>query len=418
MKVYKFGGASIKNANGIKNVVKILKKFGTDDVLIIVSATGKTTNSLEKVVKDYIEKSDNLKKSLAKVLMDHIEITRALFGDNSKSFSKIIIDLIKKLENFLITNKSENYNFIYDQVVSFGELISSNLINQYLNFTGIECELLDARTCIKTDSYYRDANLNWEFTQKKVINSIKPKKLYVTQGFIGSDNNNFTTTLGREGSDYSAAIFGYILNVNEVTIWKDVNGVLNADPRYFKKTELLDNISYTEAIELAFYGASVIHPKTLQPLQRKEIPLRVRSFINLNKKGTIVSKGDNLIKNIPCYIIKKNQILLSLSALDFSFIVEENISFIFSELHKYQMRVELIQNSAISFSVCINDKYNRLEDLLISLKSKFKIKVFNEVTLYTIRNFDLNSLNSLNEKTSKILIEQRTKETLQVVLEK
>ena len=210
MKVYKFGGASIKNANGIKNVVKILKKFGTDDVLIIVSATGKTTNSLEKVVKDYIEKSDNLKKSLAKVLMDHIEITRDLFGDNSKSFSKIIIDLIKKLENFLITNKSENYNFIYDQVVSFGELISSNLINQYLNFIGIECELLDARTCIKTDSYYRDANLNWEFTQKKVINSIKPKKLYVTQGFIGSDNNNFTTTLGREGSDYSAAIFGYI----------------------------------------------------------------------------------------------------------------------------------------------------------------------------------------------------------------
>ncbi len=418
MKVYKFGGASIKNADGIKNVVKILENYGTDKTLIVVSAIGKTTNSLEKVVKHYIEKSENLKKSIADVLMDHMGIIKDLFEDNSKLVSTIINDLVKKLENFLNTNKSENYNFIYDQVVSFGELFSSNIINEYLNFVGIKSELLDARICIKTDNYYRDANLNWEFTKKKMINHIKPKKLYVTQGFIGSDNNNFTTTLGREGSDYSAAIFGYILNANEVTIWKDVPGVLNADPKYFKKTTLLDNISYTEAIEFAFYGASVIHPKTLQPLQRKEIPLRVRSFIDFHKNGTIVSKGNNLIQKTPCYIIKKNQILISLSALDFSFIVEENISYIFSVLHKYQMRVELIQNSAISFSVCISDKYNRVEELSKSLRSKFKLKIFKDVTLYTIRYFDLNSLNEINKNSSKILIEQRTKETLQVVIEK
>jgi len=417
MKIYKFGGASVKDANGVKNVVNVLKKVGFNDVLIVLSAIGKTTNYLEQVVKDYTEKSENLQNSVLNVLKLHLDIVDDLFLDQMNSTSIEIHSIIENLKNFLNTNKSPNYNFIYDQVVSYGEIISTTILNNYLNYIGIESEWLDARKCIKTDEYYRDANLNWEASQNQVLSHVKPSKLYITQGFIGSDSNNFTTTLGREGSDYSAAIFGYILNVEAVIIWKDVPGILNADPRYFKNTKLLNKISYTEAIELAFYGASVIHPKTLQPLQRKEIPLQVKSFLNPQEPGTTVSKGKALEPHIPCFIIKSNQVLLRLSSLDFSFIVEENISHIFSLLHKHQMRVELIQNSAISFSVCINNKFNRLDDLLQNLKYKFKVKVYEDVTLYTIRHFDSKALESLSEKSSKILLEQRAQETIQVVLE-
>jgi len=417
MKIYKFGGASVKDANGVKNVVNVLKKVGFNDVLIVLSAIGKTTNYLEQVVKDYTEKSENLQNSVLNVLKLHLDIVDDLFLDQMNSTSIEIHSIIENLKNFLNTNKSPNYNFIYDQVVSYGEIISTTILNNYLNYIGIESEWLDARKCIKTDEYYRDANLNWEASQNQVLSHVKPSKLYITQGFIGSDSNNFTTTLGREGSDYSAAIFGYILNVEAVIIWKDVPGILNADPRYFKNTKLLNKISYTEAIELAFYGASVIHPKTLQPLQRKEIPLQVKSFLNPQEPGTTVSKCKALEPHIPCFIIKSNQVLLRLSSLDFSFIVEENISHIFSLLHKHQMRVELIQNSAISFSVCINNKFNRLDDLLQNLKYKFKVKVYEDVTLYTIRHFDSKALESLSEKSSKILLEQRAQETIQVVLE-
>ncbi len=277
-------------------------------------------------------------------------------------------------------NKSVQYDFVYDQIVCYGELISTTIVSEYLKSQAIDHTWIDARNYIKTDSTYRDATVNWQETQEK-ISELKPGKLYLTQGFIGTDANNFTTTLGREGSDYTAAIFAYCLNAEKVTIWKDVPGVLNGDPRVFENSTLLNQISYEEAIELAFYGASVIHPKTLQPLQRKEIPLFVRSFLDPDGKGTAVSKGQTLIPAIPCFIVKKNQVLISLSSLDFSFMVEENISEIFRLFHLYQMKVDLIQNSAISFSVCVDNRFNNLEKLIQHLKARFKVDYLTEVSL-------------------------------------
>jgi len=303
---------------------------------------------------------------------------------------------------------------VYDQTVSYGELISTTIVSAYLNDVGVSNNWLDVRNLIKTDAYYRRGNVNWDSTQGLINKAIDSKKLSVTQGFLASDANNFTTTLGREGSDYTAAIFAYCLNAESVTIWKDVPGVLNADPRHFNNPQLLNQISYREAIELAFYGASVIHPKTLQPLQRKEIPLYVKSFINPTDNGTRVSKGKHLEPEVPCFIVKKNQVLISLSTLDFSFIVEENISEIFNLLHLYKMKVDVIQNSAISFSVCIDNTFNNLEKLLHHLKAKFKVECTENVSLYTIRHYDDKAIKSI-EQNKTILLKQLYQETVQIV---
>jgi aspartate kinase len=311
-------------------------------------------------------------------------------------------------------NKSVQYDFVYDQMVCFGELISTTIVSEYLKLQGVEHAWIDARQFIKTDSTYRDARVNWEETQKKITNGVKPGKLFITQGFIGSDANNFTTTLGREGSDYTAAIFAYCLNAEKVIIWKDVPGVMNADPRMFENPQLLNQISYEEAIELAFYGASVIHPKTLQPLQRKEIPLFVKSFLNPGDAGTAVSKGQTLIPEIPCFIVKKGQVLISLSSLDFSFMVEENISDIFKLFHLYQMKVDLIQNSAISFAVCVDNRFNNLERLIQHLKARFKVEYVTGVCLYTIRHFDDLALKTM-EKDKEVLLKQVTQNTVQLI---
>ncbi|MGB2397181.1 MAG: aspartate kinase [Flavobacteriaceae bacterium] len=416
MRIFKFGGASVKDAKSVKNVANVLQKVGQDDVLIVVSAMGKTTNRLEAIVETYQNKPDQLQTAIQELEAFHIAIAEELLGENKAPLIKKIKGFIDELKTFFTHNKAPNYSFIYDQTVSCGELISTTIIADYLNSIGIAARWLDARACVKTDNYYRDANLDWELTQEKIKAEVSGPQLIVSQGFIGSDSNNFTTTLGREGSDYSAAIFAYALGAESVTIWKDVPGVLNGDPRHFDNTTLLNQISYREAIELAFYGASVIHPKTLQPLQRKEIPLYVRSFINPEGAGTAVSKGKTLEPHVPCFIVKQNQVLLKLSSLDFSFIVENNISDIFAFLSTYQMRVELIQNSAISFSVVINNKYNRLEELLVALRAKFKVMVTENVTLFTVRHFDQKAKDEVRGLADKILLEQRTKETLQVVL--
>ena len=416
MKIFKFGGASVKDAESIKNVASVLNYTGYDNTIIVVSAIGKTTNLLEKLVKDYVSKSVNLKNTFHELIDSHLKILNELNFNNN---SKLIIDvkkIIQKIKFFLDNNKSPNYDFIYDQVVSFGEIISTTIVSQYLNSTGILNKLIDAREIIKTDSYYRDSNVDWETSQTKIKKTFNSNGVYVTQGFIGSDYNNFTTTLGREGSDYTAAIIAYSIDAKEVIIWKDVPGVLNADPKEFKKTKLLNKISYREAIELAYYGASVIHPKTLQPLQKKEIPLIVKSFMDPKGKGTVVSKGSDIDPLIPCYIVKKNQVLLRLSSLDFSFIVENNISEIFRLLDKFKMKVDLIQNSAISFSVCINDKYNSLDHLISELKPKFKVQLFEEVSLYTIRHFNSDKSGLLSKKNANLLLEQRLENTLQLVI--
>jgi aspartate kinase len=414
MKVFKFGGASVKDAQGIENVFNVLQKVGHENVLLVISAMGKTTNALEVVVKNYMDKSAELQSSVQEVKKYHNQILLDLFEEETHEVFFAVNKLFADLESFLKNNKSPNYNFVYDQVVSMGEILSTTIVSHYFNHRGLQNEWTDVREYIKTDTTYRDAVVDWEQTQQNIAKNIKKKTLIITQGFLGSDENNFTTTLGREGSDYTAAIFAYCLNAESVTIWKDVPGVLNADPRYFDNAILLNQISYREAIELAFYGATVIHPKTLQPLQRKEIPLFVKSFLNPLLPGTSVSKGADLEPHTSCYIVKKNQLLISLSSLDFSFIMEENISEIFSLLHKYKMKVHLIQNSAISFSVCADDKFGNFAELKSILDRKFKVTYNENVSLYTIRHFTDKSANAIAQDKD-ILVRQVSRETMQIV---
>ncbi len=415
MRIFKFGGASVKDAEGVENVVKVLRETGYENTLVVVSAMGKTTNAMEAIVNAYFDDKGALPSTIQEVIAYHTGIITELFENGQHPVFKKLRVLFDEVQGFLVWNKSPNYNFVYDQVVGYGELASSTIISAYMNEIGIQNNLLDVRDFIKTDTSYRDPKVNWEKTQKNMTEGIDQKILNITQGFLGSDDNNFTTTLGREGSDYTAAILAYCLNASSVTIWKDVPGVLNADPRYFKETRLLNKISYREAIELAFYGASVIHPKTLQPLQGKEIPLHVKSFLNPKNSGTTVGKGIGIEPKVPCYIIKKDQVLMKLSSLDFSFIVEDSISELFKLLHEYKMKVDLIQNSAISFSVCVDNKFGRLAELLNLLKSRFKVTCHEGVSLYTVRHFDSNAIASL-VNGHEVLLEQRGIETIQLVL--
>lgn len=414
MRVFKFGGASVKDADGIKNVYDVLQKVGYEDVLLVVSAMGKTTNALELVIKNYFEKSTELNASVQEVKKYHNQILLDLFEDDKNAVFTAVNAQFSDLEYFLAHNKSPNYNFVYDQIVSYGELISTTILSHFMNFMGIKTQWIDVRNFIKTNANYRDAEVDWELTQKNISKNVKRKILNITQGFLGSDENNFTTTLGREGSDYTAAIFAYCLNAESVTIWKDVPGVMNADPRYFENASLLNQISYREAIELAFYGATVIHPKTLQPLQKKEIPLYVKSFINPMLKGSSVAKGVDLEPYLPCFIVKRNQLLISLSSIDFSFIMEENISEIFALFHEFKIKVNLIQNSAISFSVCVEDKFDNFNELNAILSKKFKVDYDENVTLYTIRHFNDNAAQTV-EENKVVLLKQVSRETMQVV---
>jgi len=414
MQIFKFGGASVKDAESIKNLAKVLQTVGYKNTLIVISAMGKTTNALEIVIKNYFENKAELHSAIQDVIKYHNGILLDLFENESHPIFKKITQLFRELDDFLRTNKSPDYNYVYDQTICYGELVSTTIISTYLNAIGINNNWIDARTHIKTDTYYRNANVNWNATQKNISVLFNTKTLNITQGFLGSDAHNFTTTLGREGSDYTAAIYAYCLNAEHVTIWKDVPGVLNADPRYFENAQLLHQISYEEAIELAFYGASVIHPKTLQPLQRKEIPLYVKSFVNPTNAGTRVGKGITLQPNIPCFILKKNQALIALSSLDFSYIVEDNISTIFKLLHRYKMKVDVIQNSAISFSVCVDDIFNNLEALLQHLKAKFRVTCHKNVSLYTIRHYNTDVLTQL-ETDKTVLLKQLTHNVVQLV---
>jgi len=414
MRVFKFGGASVKDALGVKNLVSVLEQVGHENTLIVISAMGKTTNAMEVVIGNYFNNQAELQSALQEVVKYHNQIIFDLFENEMHPVFNTVKALFDELKAFLKTNKSPDYNFVYDQVIGYGELVSTTIISAYLNEVGYKNNWIDVRQLIKTDDYYRRANVNWDQTQTNILTHVNTKQLNITQGFLGSDKNNFTTTLGREGSDYTAAIIAYCLNAESVTIWKDVPGVLNADPRYFENAQLLNVISYTEAIELAFYGASVIHPKTLQPLQRKEIPLHVKSFIQPQNKGTVVKKFKGIDPVVPCFILKQNQVLISLSTLDFSYVVEENISEIFNLLSKYKMKVDVIQNSAISFSVCFENNYNNLEPLLLHLKAKFKVTCHDNVSLYTIRHFNEQAIQNL-EKGKSVLLKQMYQNTVQIV---
>ena len=416
MRVFKFGGASVKDANGVKNVAGVLQQVGYDDVFLVVSAMGKMTNAFEKLTHAYCEKSNEVDAILNEIKAYHETIINDLFENKSALIKDKIKIYFAQIASFFAENTSDDYDFIYDQVVSQAELISTTIVSKYLASVKVPNTWIDVREYISTNDDYRDAKVDWKRTEENIKRSIvKNGTLYITQGFLGRSEKTHTTTLGREGSDYTAGIFAYCLNADSVTIWKDVDGVLNADPRYFKEASLLQKISYTEAIELAFYGASVIHPKTLQPLQKKEIPLYVKSFVHPENTGTTVARGEAIHPVQPCFIVKKNQILLSISSLDFSFIVEQNISDIFAFLHDYKMKVNLIQNSAISFSVCLEDNYHLFDKLVNTLKSKFKIDYYQDVSLFTIRHFTQDAIRQI-EEGNNLLLKQLTQDTVQIVI--
>lgn len=414
MKVYKFGGASVKNAKGVKNLLKVLLLLEQKDVILIISAMGKMTNAFEKIVDAYFNDKNTINTHIEFTRVFHEKILNGLFESKNHSIFMDINLIYMQLSGFLIKNNRNEYAFVYDQIVSKAELISTKIVSAYFNENKLQNTWLDVKNCIKTDTNYREAKVNWKETEKQ-IKSIEFNNLIITQGFLGSDKNNNTTTLGREGSDYSAAIFAYCLDAESVSIFKDVKGVLNADPRYFKKTKLLKQISYKETIEMAFYGASVIHPKTIQPLQKKEIPLYVKSFVNPLDKGTIICKGIDLKPKTTCYVLKKNQFLISISTKDFSFIMEKNISEIFRLLDQYKLKVSLIQNTAISFSVCLEDKFCKFDSFLKDLKVNYK-GLFNEnVSLITIRHFTKKSIQEI-EKKYNVLLKQTSRETVQFVV--
>jgi len=401
----------VKDADSVKNVLRVLSIQGFERCLIVVSAIGKTTNALERVVEFYFNKSD-YQQEIAKIKEEHIQIAKGLFDENHHVFGEIKL-FFDDIESFLRRNKSPNYNFVYDQVVTCGEMISSKILSVYLSDNEMGNQWLDARDFIKTDTNYREGLVNWEETEKN-ISQLDKTKTYVTQGFIGSDENNFTVSLGREGSDYSAAIFAYCLDAKDMTIWKDVPGVMTGDPRKFENVELLSNISYEEAIEMAYYGASVIHPKTLQPLKQKSIPFFVRSFINPEKAGTKIgiSTENQLLES---YILKENQVLMRIATRDFSFIAEDHISFIFRELAKRNIKVSLMQNSAISLALCLEDKFNNVDELEAELEQDFNTEIVKNVSLFTIRNARLENLDKLYEGKN-VLLEQITKTTVQMII--
>lgn len=415
MKVYKFGGASVKDAAGVRNVISIIEKV-QGPLVVVVSAMGKTTNLLEELVEAYFSRNIPAKMDVLQTFRrQHQLIINDLFGEQSvyqPQFNDAFDELSKKLDR----EPSINYDFEYDQIVPFGEIISSLILSHALLHQSIDNIWIDARKVLKTDEIYRDAGINWPLTtgyMKQVFDFSKCQR-YVFQGFIGSTINNISTTLGREGSDYTAAIIGHVMDAEDVTIWKDVPGVLNADPRWYPNASMLPEISYWEAIELTYFGAQVIHPKTLKPLQNKKIPLNVKSFIDPSLPGTIIRQVENEDIKIPVYILKPNQLFVTFSPVDFSFIVEENLSEIFSILSEFRIKVNLMQNSALDFSICI-DKTRGVERFLERLRQKFVVRYNDHIELVTIRHYHPNTLQSIMEG-KEIIDSQITRKTARFVL--
>ena len=419
MKVFKFGGASVKNAEAVRNVADILKQYANQELLIVVSAMGKTTNALELLAKAYYNNENESKNNLFnEVKTFHDEIIKHLLKDTASHAYDDIENLFIELDCELESAPEGSFDAIYDQIVSYGEIFSSRIISAFLNDSGIRNRWMDARNFISTDSTYREGKVDWKTTETLIGNKLKPivnKQMVITQGFIGKNKDNHTVTLGREGSDYTAAIFAYGLKADNVTIWKDVAGVMNADPKKFPDAVKLNALSYPKAIEMAYYGATVIHPKTIQPLQSKHIPLFVKSFINPDDKGTVVGVGKDMEEHIPTFISKNNQLLISISSKDFSFIVEDNLSNIFFVFARHKVKINLMQNSAISFSVCIDNEEDKTEKLLSELALNYNIKSNSGLEILTITNYNNELLKQLSDGR-KLFIEQKTRNTLQLVL--
>ena len=417
--VFKFGGASVKDADGVKNLQRILEQHQGQQLIVVISAVGKTTNLLEKILQVYFYGEGEMAPLVQQLKENHFTIAKALCNDSGRIIAKLET-IFKQLDEKLQSPHSDNYEYEYDQVVSFGEILSTKLISTYLNIIGLRNQWLDARKLLLTDHTYTEAKINWEASAqmlKHTIQSASAKRgedIFITQGFIAGTPEGESTTFGREGSDYSAAIIAYILDAKQVTIWKDVPGLLNADPKYFPDAVKLDAITYEEAIELAYYGATIIHPKTLKPLQNKNIPLYIRPFATPDQPGSVISnhKQEN---NIPSYIFKKNQILFTIFPKDFSLISVDNLSEIFSILSRNNFKINLMQNSALSFSICTNYHEHRVPNALKELGRNFTVKYNEQMELITIRHYTEETIDKM-VNGRKIYAEQRSRTTFQVVV--
>ncbi len=420
MKVFKFGGASISSKNAIDNVANIISSYSNLKLVVVISAIGKTTNALEKITQAFFEgKNEIMISEFNKLKANHDLIVDSLFAENIEKKSSYH-RCMDQLSELLQQEPSESFDYDYDQIVSFGELLSTTIISEYLNYKEVNNKWFDARYLIRTDNTFREGKVDWDKTRQKIQKQLglflmlDNENIAITQGFIASTVEHSTTTLGREGSDYTAAIIGYALNVKDVTIWKNVSGLLNADPKFYPEAVKLDEISYREAIELSFYGASVIHPKTMQPLKNKLIPLYVKSFINPEDSGSLIS-SKKINNSIPCYIFKRNQVLISISPKDFSFIAEENLSLIFGLFAHFGIKINLMQNSAISFSVCADNRPENLSSLVDELMTEFTVKYNLNMELITIRNYDQHTIDKLL-RNRKVFLEQKNRLTIQMVV--
>lgn len=417
IRVFKFGGSSLKDAVAVRNVARILQDYKNEKLVIVVSAMGKTTDALEKVVEAHALENGMARIILEEIKRSHYLIIQALFGEEDEVYD-LVNDTFVEIEWVLDEPPHENYDYMYDQIVSVGELLSSRIVGAYLNREGLPTHWLDARDVILTDDIFREGWVQWDETLERSERHVRPLLeqggFVITQGFIGSTTENFTTTLGREGSDYTAAIFSFCLDAVDMTIWKDVPGVLTGDPRLFDNVIKLDRLSYKEAIEMTYYGAKVIHPKTIKPLQNKSIPLYVKSYIDPKGEGTLIS--DEVEDTYPPMVaVERDQALLQISTRDFSFVAEHHISYLFTKIAELRLQVNMMQNSAISFSVCVNDIDDKVDRFMKNIEDQFKVMVDRDLELITVRHFHQDVLENLT-KGKIIMLEERIRNTVQFVV--
>lgn len=420
MKVFKFGGASVKDAKSIRNVAHIVSLYGIEKLGIVISAIGKTTNAMEKIVEALMSKEEALFQKYVKERRQfHLEIMNELFDDKTNPIYTDVLDVFKNLEIKYKSSPRLNYNFEYDQIVGAGEILSTKIISAFLNQQGFNSKWADATKLIRTDKAYREAEIHWEKTtalfQANFIPQFELYDIQIIQGFIGHTNEGFTTTLGREGSDFTAGIVAYCCDAENVTIWKDVPGMLNADPKWFNDTIKLDSISFREAIELSYYGASVIHPKTVKPLQNKKISLYLKSFIDPKADGTVIQSSTVNDQLVPSFIFKMNQVLFSFTPKDFSFIAEDNLSDIFNKLSAVNAKINLMQNSALQFSILLDEEKVNAEEILALFNDTYHVKFNAGLELVTIRHYNQDTLDRLTIN-KEIILQQKTRETARLIL--
>lgn len=420
MKVFKFGGASVKEAGAVRNVARILRQYAKEELMVIISAMGKTTNALEAILNSYIEGNESTLENQIQQLKDfHFGILNELYGGKDPEPVHQLEDLFIQFEWFFELGERDNYDFLYDQIVGFGEIFSTKIITTYLQKEGFPAKWIDARNFIITNENYREAAVDYRITNSLIERKLKPQledKLLVSQGFIGKNRSGHSTTLGREGSDFSAAVFAYALDAEELIIWKDVPGILNADPKQFSETVLFRRLSYSMATEMSYYGASVLHPKTIKPLQNKKIPLQVRSFVNSKQEGTHIGEFDTEPAGQAIIIKKQDQALIRLSNRDFEFVSEPNLSKIFNSLSRNRIKINLMRNSAISFSFSADYNPEKMAEFQAELQDEFEIQMKSGLELLSVRNYDSTDLTPLKGERT-VLLEQRSGKIIQMVLE-